>query len=214
MMSGQVRRFTVAIAALGLLAPVASCSGTSGDPGAIAPPTPTQPSKSSAPPTSDTPVPTWESNFSSADLEAYARALARWEAYERSSEPIWSAGQATSKARQLFSSYFTPVVADSAYRQLQDYAEVEVRIEGTPAVYWSKALRVSPLGDSVQIRQCVDFTTTRAIQYGDETSRDVKFEQPLLRDVELGKLPGQDWMIYAFDDLADEKVRACDPDAL
>lgn len=214
MLSNRLRRITVTVAVLGLLAPVASCAGSSTGPGSIAPPTPTQPSKSSASLTSDAPVPTWESNFSSADLEAYRRALARWEAYETSSEPIWSAGQATPEARKLFAEYFTPVVAESAYRQLKTYEQVDVQIGGTPEVFWSMAARISPAGDSVVVRQCVDFTTTKVLQYGERTSPEARFDQPLLRDIELGRLPGQDWLIFVLNEPTEDKVRSCDPDAV
>lgn len=207
------RRFVLTAVLLGSLLLVASCANAPADPGAVPRSNSTEFSRPATTSAEESPAPLWEANLSDADMKAYRQALARWEAYERSSEPIWAAGEATPAARELFEAYFTPVVAESAYRQLETYEAVDVQISGTPDVFWSKAVRVSPTGDSVVLRQCVDFTTTRAVQDGGETVREARFEQPLVRDVELGMLPGANWIIYAFDDLADEKVRTCDPDA-
>lgn len=208
------RRLVLTAVVLGSLMSVASCANAPADSEAVPRSNSTELSAPATMSVEESPAPRWEADLSDADLQAYRQALARWEAYERSSEPIWAAGKATPAARELFEAYFTPVVAQSAYRQLETYEAVDVQIGGTPQVFWSKAVRVSPAGDSVVLRQCVDFTTTRVVQYGEKTSPELKFNQPLLRDIELGRLSGQDWLIFVLDEPTEEKVRSCDPDAI
>ena len=118
MLANGVRRHTVAVVGVCALGLIASACGGDGpaDPVPTSSPSPSTVDSSSATPTPSSPTSdpdAWRSDFTSAQLDAYDAALARWDAYEARSEPIWAAGRATPAAEELFKEFFpTPIWND------------------------------------------------------------------------------------------------------
>ncbi len=212
MLANGVRRHAVAVVgvcALGLLA--SACGGD-----APAEPVPTSSTSSStdgspsATPTSSSPTSdpdAWRADFSAAQLEAYDAALARWDAYEARSEPIWAAGRATPAAEKLFKEFFPHPVWNEYWEQLKGYAAIDVSVAGTPQVLWSKAQSVSTSRTSVEIKQCVDYTPVVRTQAGEPISRPQP--KPQTRTIVLNRPEGYDWLIYAVEELVQGKPKPC-----
>ncbi len=132
----------------------------------------------------DSPSPTesgWESNFTQDQLAEYDEALARWEDYERKSEPLWADPKPTDESLKLFRSFF--YAPNALQDQLATYAQVDIKISGLPTVLWSKATRIE--GSAVTIRQCIDLSTQVVTQYGEPTKGRPK--KPKLRDVSISR---------------------------
>ena len=208
-----LRRSIISAVALGALALTAAACG--GDDGPETLPTPTT-STSSTPEQSPTPTtPTWESEFTEEQLAEYNEALKRWDTYEQRSEPIWAAGKATPAAQALFKEFF--LNSDEQFQTLQSYEQVEVKIEGVPKVYWSKALAIGdPKKASQQsmtavIRQCIDYRPTKTTQYGKPTKPVESRQQPVLRDVHMLKVGNVQWLIAAINRSPGGKDQPCNP---
>ena len=204
----MLRRIVVAASVFVLGALLAACGGEddsprSTDPGASESPT------ESTEPTSTTPP--WESKYTSAQLDAYEAALARWEAYEHRSEPIWAEGRATDRAEALFKQYFPSPLWETYYNRLQSYEAAKVKIEGTPGVYWSQPHSISRNGLSVELQQCVDYTAGTTTQNGKEAAVPGWVKKPNLRTISLSKPKGYDWLIYSVTDASAGKARPCKP---
>ena len=216
MLATTLRRFAtvcVALAALALFA--TACAGDS-DPetaptdGATSSATDSTPEPATEPnPTKDPDA--WRAKFDAAQLEAYDTALQRWESYESRSEPIWAKGQATPAAEKLFKAFFPHPAWRGYLDRLQTYEEVEVKSEGLASVYWSKAKSISKQGNSVQIVQCVDYTTIQGTQRGEPVTRPTWLEKPQLRKLFLSKPEGYDWLIYGVVDATTGKFAPCKP---
>jgi hypothetical protein len=113
----------------------------------------------------------WESKYTPRQLRAYESALRRYQEYETRSEPIWRAGKATPQTRAFFKEYFLGWF--NQQRLLATYEQVEVRMFGLGRTLRSRPIRVAFAddGESVTIKQCVDFSTTRTTQYGKKTKK-------------------------------------------
>ncbi|MGD9961861.1 hypothetical protein [Nocardioides sp.] len=206
------RRIAVAAVSIALLATTAACGGGDDEPEATpssSTPTPTTQSQS---PTEPSPTETaWQDKYTDAQLDAYEEALGRYEEYETRSEPIFAEGKVTDRAEALFKQYFPSPLWQGQLRRLTTYEQVDVQIEGTPGIYWSKAKSVSDSGKSVVINQCVDYTQVSITQRG-EPAPPVKGQQkPNLRTVTLEKPEGYDWLIYGVVDASTGKARPCVP---
>lgn len=213
MVAAILRRYAIAGVALTSLSLVTSACAGNGD--AEPAPTGAPPSSATAstsePPTAS-PTPTldadsWESKFSAAQLKDYEAALQRWQSYESRSEPIWAKGEATSAAEKLFKEFFPHPAWMDYWERLQGYEEINVKVSGTPTVYWSKAKSVSARGRSVQVQQCVDYTPVARTQAGDEISRPTP--EPQLRTIFLSQPEGYGWLIYGVKELVDGKPKPC-----
>ena len=153
-------------------------------------PEPLPPAESSTtapvtPSSSPAPAPAWESKYTPRQLRTYESALRRYQEYETKSEPIWRAGKANARTEHFFKEYF--FAWPNQQRLLALYEENEVQIHGTPAVLRSQPTRVamSDEGESVTIKQCVNFNASRTIQYGKETKKLSK--RPQVRIVTLSR---------------------------
>ena len=115
---------------------------------------------------SPTQAPAWESKYTPRQLRAYEAALHRYEEYETKSEPIWRAGKANARTERFFKEFFFSWA--NQQRILTTYEQVEVRSFGLGRTLSSRPTRIvfSNEGESVTIRQCVDFNKTRITQYG------------------------------------------------
>jgi hypothetical protein len=216
MLANGVRRHTVAVVgvcALGLLA--SACGGDApADPVPTSSPSSSTVGRPSVTPTSPAPssdLDAWRSDFSSTQLEAYDAALARWEAFESRSEPIWAAGEATPAARAIFDDFLAVSAADAYFDRLKTYEQVEVTSEGLAAVYWSRAKTVSKQANSVQIVQCVGYTTISGTQRGEPVVRPAWLEKPQLRRMFMSKPDGYDWIVYGVVDASSGKSARCTP---
>lgn len=182
----RYRHAAIAVAALTLA--LTGCQGdgneADGDPTEV-------PSTSTETPTeTETTADTsWREEYNEEQLQAYEAALQRVDDYEQTSEPIWREGIATPEAEALFAEYW--LVPQVPYGQLQTYQEVDVQISGRPTVLDSRATRValSDGGESVTIDQCVDYSTSRFIQYGTQTTGGAS--EPVLRTVQIDRFVGE-----------------------
>lgn len=216
MIANGVRRHTVAVVIMCALGLVASACGGDGsaDPVQSPSPSPSTVDSPSATPTASSPAPdpdAWRSDFNSAQLKAYDSALVRWEAFESRSEPIWAAGKATPAARRLFNDFLAASASDAYFDRLKTYEQVEVSSEGLASVYWSRAKTISKQAASVQILQCVDYTTIEGTQRGEPVVRPSWLEKPQLRRVFMSRPAGYDWIIYGVVDATDGKSARCAP---
>jgi hypothetical protein len=203
------RNAATVLTATALMLGAAACGGEDNDPQAE----PTSPTTStSSSPTETIPTePAWVDDYTKKQLDAYEAALTRWETYESRSEPIWAAGKVTERAEALFKQYFPSPIWQGYYDRLKTYQQVDVQIEGTPGIYWSRAKSISKNGRSVVIDQCVDYTTIETTQRG-EPAQPVAWQQkPNLRTITLEKPAGYDWLIYGVVDASGGKARPCKP---
>lgn len=215
MASDILRRYAlkgVALYALTLLA--TACAGD-GEPETA----PTDPAASATTSVSSEPVtepsPTsdpeaWRHQYTPSQLEAYEAALRRWESYEARAEPIWAKGKATPAAEDLFKEFFPDPAWRGYFDRLETYEEVGVKSEGIASVYWSRAKSVSNQLTSVQIVQCVDYTTIEGTQRGKRVPRPAWLETPQLRTLQLSKPDGYDWLIYGVVDATTGKSAPCE----
>ena len=172
---------------------------------------PTEPTTSPSPSEPTSTAPAWEEKYNQKQLDAYEDALDRWEEYEARVEPIWSRGKATDAAAQLFKQYFPSPAWQGQYRRLASYEAAEVKVEGTPGIYWSKPKRISANALSVEIDQCVDYTQGTTTQGGKEVQAPKWVSRPNLRTISLSKPKGYDWLIYGITDASSGKARPCTP---
>jgi hypothetical protein len=207
-----MRRFhkntCAALGAIVFMLGAAACGG--GDPKSD--PSPSSPTTSTSPTSSPSPTSdAWKAQYSPAQLKAYNAALARWNEYEQQSEPIWARGKATQAAANLFKEYFPSPAWQAQYRRLASYEQVDVKVNGTPGIYWSKATKISDNGLSVEITQCVDNTQIKVTQNG-MPAKPVKAQQkPNIRVLSLSKPKGYDWLVYGIQDASSGKPKSCTP---
>lgn len=216
MFAHTVRRYAVTGLVIGALTLSTAGCADDGDPETAPTDSPTSSATDSkSEPTTD-PTPTtdpnaWRTKFSPAQLQSYDMALQRWETYESRSEPIWARGEATLAAEKLFKEFFPHPAWRGYLDRLETYEEVEVKSEGLASVYWSKARSISKQGDSVQIVQCVDYTTIDGTQRGEPVTRPAWLEKPQLRKLFLSRPEGYDWLIYGVVDAQTGKSAPCKP---
>lgn len=169
-----------------------------------------EPTPSSVSPTPSTPVsdPPWMAKYTKAQLDAYEDAILRWQQYEHRAAPIWKAGKATPEAERLFRTYFIGWRRPMSLLEL--YAQNDVQVVGVPEVLWSRPTKVSLAqdGDTVIVKQCVDFSTVTVTQ-GGEPQDHATADDPIVRTVNLARAPkaAARWLIVQFD--ADEKNPKC-----
>ncbi|WP_300644523.1 hypothetical protein [Nocardioides sp.] len=204
------RNTVAAVAAAVLMLGAAACGGEDdpkgGDGNSPSPTTSTAPTEDASEASDE-----WKSKYTKAQLTSYEDALARWNEYEQRSAPLWARGKATEAAAKLFKSYFPSPFWQSQYRRLASYEQVDVKIEGTPGIYWSKAKSISDNGLSVEIQQCVDNTQIKVTQRG-KPAKPVRAQQkPNLRIISLSKPEGHDWLIYGIKDASSGKPKPCEP---
>ena len=142
----------------------------------------------------------WESKFTPRQLRAYESALRRYQEYETRSEPIWRAGEANARTERFFKGYFFAWL--NQQRRLAVYEEAEVRSFGLGRTLSSRPTRIVASGgsggQSVTIRQCVDFNGTRTTQYGKVTKKFTR--KPQVRTITLSRYNGPEapWMISSL----------------
>lgn len=211
MLAHTPRRYALTVTLLSVLAIfTAACAGNDPETAPTDGPTSSATDSTSEPTTEPTPTldpGSWESKFSPAELDAYETALQRWESYESRSEPIWAKGKATPAAEKLFKEYFPHPAWMDYWERLQGYEQINVKVSGTPTVYWSKAKSVTESGTGVQIQQCVDYTSVQRTQDGEEIARPTP--EPQLRTIFLSQPEGYDWLIYGVKELVDGKPKPC-----
>ena len=163
-----LRRATAAATVCTGLILTAACQNSEDVPKPLPPvETSTSTTPSESPSTSPTQPPAWQAKYTKQEIAAYEAALDQYATYEQRSEPIWREGKATPAAEQLFKEYF--LGWQNQLSRLRLYESSEVQIHGVPTVLDSRPTRValSKDGQSVTIRQCVDFNPVSTFQYGD-----------------------------------------------
>ena len=141
--------------------------------------------------------PAWEAKYSERQLRTYEAALRRYQEYETKSEPVWRAGKATDQTEHFFKEYF--FAWPNQQRLLTTYEQNKVRMFGLGRTLSSRPTRIVASGDSggqsVTIRQCVNFNTTNTTQYGKGTKK--LTTKPQIRIVTLSRFnrPGAPWKI-------------------
>ena len=211
----RINRLTAGAFAI-VLATTACKAGNGEEPEPVPPETST-----STPTETPTATPTkdpdaWRSKFKPAQLKAYDAALQRWEEYEARSEPLWAKGEATPAAEKLFKEYFPHPIWRTQFEQLQTYEQYEVQIAGTPDILWSRARRISDSGSGVVIVQCVDYRSTTTTQHGKPTTPIKARQKPVLREINLSRPQGYDWLIYGINatpGAGGKKDEPCNPTA-
>ncbi len=199
-----IRRTSVAAAVALLTVTTAACNDdnvTGADPlPSVRASDPTEPSSSSTPT-----QPAWTSKYTPRELRAFEQALVRWEDYEERSEPIWRRGELTPAADSLFRTYFVSWLNES--NTLATYEKADVKIIGTPEVLSSRprGIRLTEGGGGqVRILQCVDYSTQKLMQNGQEAPGEP--DGPRLRRIEMSKTR-QGWLISSVN--AFEGRRPC-----
>jgi hypothetical protein len=189
------RHSVTAVAIAGLMVSAAGCNGDSNaDPNPL-PSSSGSGAPASSPTTSPTSSPTgWESEFTVEQLAAYQEALGRWQDYERESGSVWANPKPTAETLKFFAGYFYN--EDLIQNRLEQYAEAEVKVEGLPNVLWSKAILAK--GQTVHIRQCVDYTTLTVTQHDQPVEGSA---EPLVREIDLS-VPA-DESVYLIEQIQD-----------
>ena len=141
-----------------------------------------------SPSTSPTQPPAWQAKYTKKEIAAYEDAIDRYATYEQRSEPIWREGKATAAAEQLFKEYF--FVWQTEMSRLRLYEKANVEVHGIPTVLTSRPTRIalSKKGESVTIRQCVDYTSSLLKQNGEPAPGASK--RPGIRLVALSRFVG------------------------
>lgn len=208
------RRATATIAAAAALTMgLAGCGGDDPDPIPSTSPSTSTSSSPSASPSADQDA--WRSQYNAKQLAAYDAALLRWEDFESRSEPIWAKGKATPAAENLFKKYLPSPKWRIEFMKLETYEKAEVKISGTPDVHWSRASFIAKGATSVQIRQCIDYRAMTTTQHGKPTKPVATRQRPVLRELNLSKPSGYDWLIYGINESATGKPledKPCNPD--
>ena len=201
----RIHRYpAAAVGAVVIMLSAAACGGSDAEPNTEPSPTQSTTSASTSPsPTQDTDA--WKANYSPAQLKAYDAALQRFESYESRAEPIWAKGKATPEAEALFKEFFPSPIWVGQWKKLQSYEQVEVKTSGTPSIYWSKAKSISDTAGSVEIVQCVDYTTVTSTQRGEPVKQYDWIATPQRRTITLQKPTGYGWLIYAVEDASTGK---------
>lgn len=206
----RIHRYpAAALGAVVIMLSAAACGGSDDEP--TTEPSPTQSTSSAITSPSPTQDPdAWKAKYSPAQLKAYDAALQRFESYESRAEPIWAKGKATPEAEALFKEFFPSPAWIGQWKKLQTYEQVEVKSTGTPSVYWSKAKTISGDGGTVEIVQCLDYTTVSTTQWGKPIPKTDWYGTPQQRVIHLSKPSGYDWLIYGIVE-GGEKSRPCKP---
>lgn len=157
----RLRTAAAALAMTGLIMGLSACSSDDK-------PTTTHTSTKAAPTApGTTDAPDWEAAYSPEQLAVYREALARLDAYERDSQPIFADGKASRQAKKILQEYFfTYRYLWGSLRYLEDN---NYKTTGAVKVLSSEATRaeVSKDGGSVTIRQCVDASDTETTHNGE-----------------------------------------------
>lgn len=207
----MIRRPLTTAATLAALTLTLTACGDDDEPDAIPESTPSSSSTAPTGPTETETTPSWEDDYKPAQVEAYEAALQRWESYEQRSETFWAKGKATPAAEGLFKEYFASPGWIVYNERLKTYAQNDVTLEGLPTVLWSQPTAISKDGLSVEIKQCVDYTTRTAYQGGEPVERESWGDKPMTRTLTLSKPEGHNWLIYEVTEPTEERHKPCEP---
>ncbi len=165
---------------------------------------------SSSEPTETESSPPWADDYTPRQVDGYEAALQRWESFEQRSESIWARGKATPAAEDLFQEFFASPGWTIYNERLKTYAANDVTIEGLPTVLWSMPSNITDDGLSVDIKQCVDYTTRTAYQAGEAIERESWGSKPMTRTLKIAKPKGHNWLIYQVTEPTDESHKSCE----
>lgn len=193
-----MKRMLIAATALTLAGTLSGCGG---DDEPKAEPTPTESASTSAS-ESNTPEPTWDDEFSPAQMKNYRAARDRWLEYWKAYTQAARTGADTPGVKAMFEKYsLTPLGERSRFLDL--YVRGGVRMEVPPKVLWTSAAKIQ--AKTVIFNYCLDDTDSRTVNTnGDVNPR----PNPLRRlvTVQMEKT-SEGWKKRGY--LNQEKVRPC-----
>lgn len=155
----------------------------------------TSPSASTPSPTATS---TWESEFSAEELAIYREAVARANAYERTAQAFFAAGEATREAKEFFQDHL--MTWQTRWADLESYAEQGIKIARAPKVLSSQATSVDLLAKGaadVNIVRCVDASDLGGTIKGEPLPESTT--EPVTQNVDVHKLPDGSWRIGEFE---------------
>ena len=193
------RRAIVAVIAASCALTLSGCQGST-DAG----PTPTTSAATTPSPTGTTPA--WQSKYTKNEIAAYETALARFDSYERDSQPIWATGKVTPEAKRLFQGYFIPWQTYAL--QLDFYEKHRLSRTGVAKVLSSEPTRIklSETGGAITIRQCADAANSVTVTQNGAVVKPTT-TSPQQRAIELNLIGGQ-WLILRLTE--SEGNKPCD----
>lgn len=172
---------------------------------------PTTSASPSTPQSSQAPAePSWEDDFTDKQLAKYENALQAWTQFEGQQAAILEAGKATPAARALYERTYPSPLWQRKVFELEAFEDARIKYTGMPTVFWSQAARVK--GQSVTIEQCVDYTTRVPSQAGKKAKWQRWLREPVIRSVELGRIPDLSWLVYQSDLPTKKTVKPCTGD--
>jgi len=196
-----MKRTLIAATALALAATLAGCGG---DDEPKADPTPTEPSTATpSPSASPTPEPTWDNQFSPAQLKRYRAARDRWLEYWRFLNDAQRKGVDTPGVKATFEKYSMSPLTDYS-RFLEIYVQGGARTEVPPKVLWTSASKIGPT--TVVFNYCLDHSDARITVNGNPNPIEPPYRR--LLTVQMRKTV-KGWMKELF--LHEGKVRTCGP---
>jgi hypothetical protein len=195
-----MKRILIAATALALAGTLASCGGD-GEPKAD--PTPTKSASPSA--TITTPEPTWDDEYTPAQLTRYRAARDRWLDFWRFYTEVTRKGVDAPGVKAGFEKY--SMFPKSEYSNFLDsYVRGGARMEVPPEVLWTSAARIG--NDTVDFNYCLDNTNIRITVNGTVTPQKPPYR--VLRTVRMRKTT-KGWLQQQ--DLNAEEVATCAPTA-
>jgi hypothetical protein len=167
----------IAAIALAVAGTLGGC-GRDDEPKPVSTPTqsasPTTPSTSPSEPGTTAPEPTWDDQYSAAELRRYGDARDRWLAFWNEYNEAARLGVDTPRVKQMFEEYSRAPLGEYS-RFLDLYVRGGVRMEVPPEVLWTSASRIGPA--AVTFNYCLDDTKSRIVN----TNGDVNPKPKLLR---------------------------------
>jgi len=196
-----MKRTLIAATALTLAGTLAGCGG---DDEPKADPTPTKSASPSATTTTATPEPTWDDEFTPAQMKRYRAARDRWREFWRFYTEAARKGVDTPGVKAGFAKYSMSPLSEYS-RFLDTYVRGGARMEVPPRVLWTGASKIAK--DTVVFNYCLDYTDARITANGQITT----IEKPYRRLVEVQmRETVKGWLKERF---VDDGVKPCGPTA-
>ncbi|WP_203338625.1 hypothetical protein [Nocardioides limicola] len=190
----RLNRITIGVIAAALTLSAAACTNDE-EPEALPTPTVTV-----EPEPDPDPTPDWHADYTPEQLELFEAAVDRIAEYERRAEPIWRHGKVTQRAEDLFQEFFPDPQWRTQLSDLQWSEDNGLSRQGTPTVHWSRPthIGVGEDGGSVRLEQCIDRTSVTAYQNGEPRPRSEGADKPHIREINVDKPAGYDWLLYEW----------------
>lgn len=192
-----MKRMLIAATTLALAGTLSGCVG---DDEPKAEPTPGESASASAS-ESNTPDPTWDDEFSPAQLKSYRAARDRWLEFWHFYTEITRKGEDTPGVKSGFEKY--TMFSTSEYSSFLDsYVRSGARMDTPPEVLWTSATKIGK--DRVDFNYCLDNTNIRITVNGQVTPQEPPYR--VLRTVRM-RNTAKGWLLQV--DLNAKGVETC-----